>query len=311
MKIILIDRKFGASRMISLGRRSRAVLSLCLFGLPLGLAGLGYLWAQAWQDPARNISLGALQDEVDSQSQALVRLRAEAGRRLQATAMTVAELEARLLRLDAMGLRLTDLAGLDDGEFDFGRPPALGGPIDTGTTGEGSNLPPVTLLAEMRDLEARITDREQQLALLQALLANRQLQDETYLAGRPVDKGWMSSAFGRRKDPFTGQSSWHQGVDFAGKPGSNIIAVASGVVTWSGEHHGYGEMIEISHGGGYSSRYGHNRENLVKVGDLVKKGQIIARMGSSGRSTGPHVHYEVYKHGRPVDPATYVRRTHP
>ncbi len=314
MKIILIDRKHGGSRAISLGRWSRAFLSLCLFGLPVGVAGLSYWWVQAWQQGTETVSLDSLQDEVDAQNLAVAELRAEAERRLQALSLTVAEMEARLLRLDAMGQRLTGIAGLDDGEFDFSQSPALGGPLNfdsaTAVTESGAIAAPATLAAEMTSLEARIADREQQLELLQNLLANRQLQDETYLSGRPIKRGWMSSAFGRRKDPFTGQSSWHQGVDFAGKMGSDIVAVASGVVTWSGERHGYGDMVEISHGGGYTTRYAHNKENLVKVGDLVKKGQTIAFMGSSGRSTGPHVHYEVYKHGRPVDPATYIRRTH-
>ena len=302
MKIILIDRKLGASRAITLGRWSRALVSLCCLGLPLGMVGLSYYIAQSAHPGLGDIR--PLQDEVDAQNQAVADLRAEAERRLQALSLTVAEMEARLLRLDAMGQRLTDIAGLGDGEFDFSRSPALGGPLNSGPLPSA----PLTLAREMSDLEARIGDRELQLELLQALLSNRQLQDDIYLSGRPIARGWMSSTFGRRKDPFTGQSMWHEGVDFAGKAGSDIVAVAGGVVTWAGERFGYGEMVEISHGGGYSTRYAHNEENLVKPGDLVKKGQVIANMGSSGRSTGPHVHYEVYKHGRPVDPASYVRR---
>jgi murein DD-endopeptidase MepM/ murein hydrolase activator NlpD len=309
MKIILIDRKLGASRAVALGRWSLAFLSLCLLGVPVGFAGLGYHWAQPSQADAGTVSLGFLQDEMDAQAQAVADLRARAERRLQALSMTVAEMEARLLRLDAMGQRLTDLSGLDEGEFDFSRTPALGGPLTT-ASGDTETVLSTNLVTEMGALETSIADREQQLELLDALLANRQLQDDIYLSGRPIGKGWMSSAFGRRKDPFTGKSSWHQGVDFAGQAGSDIVAVAGGVVTWSGERYGYGEMVEISHGGGYSTRYAHNEQNLVKVGDIVGKGQVLALMGSSGRSTGPHVHYEVYKHGRPVDPASYVRRTH-
>ncbi len=309
MKIILIDRKHEASRAVALGRWSLAFLSLVLLGVPVGFAGLGYHWAQpSWQPDADTVSLDFLQDEVDAQAQAVVELRAQAERRLQALSMTMAEMEARLLRLDAMGQRLTELSGLDEGEFDFSRSPALGGPLTT-ASGDSEKVASNDLIIEMGALETRIADREQQLELLDALLVNRQLQDDSYLSGRPIGKGWMSSAFGRRKDPFTGQSSWHQGVDFAGKAGSDIVAVAGGVVTWSGERYGYGEMVEISHGGGYTTRYAHNEKNLVKVGDIVGKGQVLALMGSSGRSTGPHVHYEVYKHGRPVDPASYVRRT--
>ncbi|MEM0953542.1 MAG: M23 family metallopeptidase [Pseudomonadota bacterium] len=309
MKIILIDKKLGGSRAIALGRWSRAVLSMCALGLPLGMVGVGYYIASVVDVPE---ALVPLQDEVDAQNEALASLRADAERRLQSLSLTVAELEARLVRLDAMGQRLTDLAGLDDGEFDFSRSPALGGPVGNTAAAAGESFAatiPLTLATEMQDLEARIADREQQLDFLEAVLANRQLQQDLFLSGRPIRKGWMSSAFGQRKDPFTGQSMWHQGVDFAGKEGSDIVAVASGVVTWSGDRYGYGDMVEINHGGGYATRYAHNKENLVKVGDIVSKGQVIALMGSSGRSTGPHVHYEVYKNGRPVDPASYVRRT--
>jgi murein DD-endopeptidase MepM/ murein hydrolase activator NlpD len=318
MKIILVDRGVEASRVIALGRWSRAVLSLCCLGLPLGLVGVGYVIAKSTHVPE---ALVPLQDEVDAQNEALVNLRVEAERRLQALAMSAAEMEARLLRLDAMGQRLTELAGLDDGEFDFGRSPALGGPLPAGNieltalnqpldATQSARLAPSTLASEMGDLEARIADHEQQLDLLQALLSNRQLQDDVFLSGRPIKKGWMSSAFGHRKDPFTGEQVWHQGIDFAGKAGSDVVAVAGGVVTWAGERNGYGAMVEISHGGGYATRYAHNKENLVKAGDIVSKGQVVALMGSSGRSTGPHVHYEVFKNGRPVDPASYVRRTH-
>ena len=101
-----------------------------------------------------------------------------------------------------------------------------------------------------------------------------------------------------------------RGIDFAGRDGSDVLAVASGVVSWSGHRSGYGTMVEVSHGDGLSTRYAHNQENLVEVGDLVRRGEVIALMGSTGRSTGPHVHFEVFKHGRAVDPATYVRRTH-
>jgi murein DD-endopeptidase MepM/ murein hydrolase activator NlpD len=317
MKIILIDRRLGSSRVISLGRWSRVVISLCCLGVPLSMTGLGFYIAKSAQVPE---ALVPLQDEVDAQNQAFVELRAEAERRLQSLSMSVAEMEARLVRLDAMGERLTDIAGLDDGEFDFSRSPALGGPIiENGvelaalnqplTESQRAQLAPSSLASEMGDLEARIADREQQLDMLQALLSNRQLQNDIFLSGRPIRKGWMSSAYGQRKDPFTGQQMWHQGVDFAGKQGADVVAVAGGVVTWSGERYGYGEMVEISHGGGYSTRYAHNQDNLVKMGDIVNKGQVVALMGSSGRSTGPHVHYEVYKNGRPVDPASYVRRT--
>lgn len=304
MKVIVINRGYGGARSLELGRWSRALLSLCCLGLPLGMVGLGYVMAQTGQPQARDVSLDSMQDELDSQNQAVADLRATAQRKLQALTLTVTELEARMVRLDAMGQRLTSLAGMDSGEFDFSRDPAVGGPFNA-----AGELPEPSLDSEMQDLARRIADREQQLDVLQSLLINRQMADDVYLSGRPVKKGWMSSPFGRRKDPFTGKGAWHDGVDFAGSDGADVVAVAAGVVTWSSERSGYGDMVEISHGGGYSTRYAHNQLNNVKVGDLVKKGQVVAQMGSSGRSTGPHVHFEVYKHGRAVDPASYIHRS--
>ncbi|MEC8429616.1 MAG: M23 family metallopeptidase [Pseudomonadota bacterium] len=225
---------------------------------------------------------------------------------LAALTLRMAELQARLLRLDALGERLTTIAKLDKGEFDFSQVPALGGP-ESANLGEAYQAP--DFLQVIEQLTDQISSREQQLETLEALLANRKIQRDVFLAGRPIKKGWMSSRYGRRTDPFNGQVAWHSGVDFAGKLGSDVVAVAAGVVTWSGERHGYGHMVEVNHGNGFSTRYAHNTDNLVSVGDVVKKGQVVALMGSSGRSTGPHVHFEVYKHGRAVDPAAYIHRT--
>jgi murein DD-endopeptidase MepM/ murein hydrolase activator NlpD len=117
----------------------------------------------------------------------------------------------------------------------------------------------------------------------------------------------MSSTYGYRSDPFNGRRSFHGGMDFAGAAGTDVLAVASGVVIWSGERHGYGHLIEIDHGNGLTTRYGHNQKNLVAVGETVKKGQPIALMGSTGRSTAPHVHLEVLQDGRRLNPGQYVR----
>jgi murein DD-endopeptidase MepM/ murein hydrolase activator NlpD len=158
-------------------------------------------------------------------------------------------------------------------------------------------------------LDNSLDSRESQLKVLQSMLADNKLKSERTVAGRPIVKGWMSSEYGMRTDPFHGDKRWHGGVDFAGRKGSDIIAVASGVVTWSGERSGYGKMVEVNHSDGFVTRYAHNSENIAKLGAIVKKGELIAKMGSSGRSTGPHVHFEVFKNGRTVDPASYIRRT--
>ncbi|TNF32695.1 MAG: M23 family metallopeptidase, partial [Gammaproteobacteria bacterium] len=243
---------------------------------------------------------------LDTQSAQLAALRQATRQEIAALAKRVAEMQSRLLRLDALGERVSVVAKLDQGEFDFSVPPAVGGP-EAALPASGTTIPALSL--EIDRLSAIVASREQQLDILSGLLADRQIRQEEFLAGRPINSGWMSSAFGRRTDPFHGTPSWHSGVDFAGRLGSDIVAVAGGVVTVSGERSGYGRMVEVNHGNGYTSRYAHNQKNLVAVGDIVKKGQVIALMGSSGRSTGPHVHFEVYKNGRVVDPASYVYRT--
>ncbi len=209
------------------------------------------------------------------------------------------------MRLDALGERLTGVAGLDEGEFDFSREPALGGP-DRDLEEIEAVAPDLEQVIDQ--FERKLADREQQLQLMDGFIRTRQQLKETQLAGRPVRKGWMSSGFGRRTDPFHGRPAWHDGVDFAGSEGAEIIAVGAGVVTWSGDRFGYGQMVEISHADGYVTRYAHNRENLVDVGDVVNRGEVIARMGSSGRSTGPHVHFEVLHHGKAIDPTAFIYR---
>lgn len=310
MKIIVVSKCHGRVRHLSLGGWTRALLSVCLLGLPLGI-GL-YLGHKLSPSDVGSDLLTAdtaekWSERIEEQQQDITTARKEAGNQLNAITLRMAELQARLVRLDALGERLTTMAKLDNGEFDFNQPPAVGGP-ETIALGKAYETP--EFIRAVDQLSQQIDDREQQLDTLEALMAKRKLQDDVFVAGRPVKKGWMSSRFGRRTDPFNGSIAWHNGVDFAGKLESEIISVAAGVVVESGERSGYGGIVEINHGSGFKTRYAHNKKNLVKVGDVVKKGQIIALMGSSGRSTGPHVHFEVYKYGRPVDPASYIHRTH-
>jgi murein DD-endopeptidase MepM/ murein hydrolase activator NlpD len=265
----------------------------------------GYNIASNGEEVLDHQALEAIKGQVKHDQQELVATKLEAEQQLQALTLKMAELQARLVRLDALGERLTSIAKLDKGEFDFGQRPALGGPEsdDMGTSYTAPGF-----VDAIDQLAVLVDNRYQQLEILESLMVNRKLQDDAFLAGRPIKKGWMSSRFGHRSDPFTGRVAMHKGVDFAGKEGAEIISVAAGVVTWSAERYGYGQMVEVNHGGGYITRYAHNKENLVKPGDVVKKGQVLAYMGSSGRSTGPHVHFEVFKHGRQVDPAAYIHR---
>jgi len=309
MKLIFIGGPLGASRTLELGRWSRALLSICCLGLPLGLVALGYQAGQ--QGNARDAggtAPGALHDGGGQQlGDAGVSEEEQAQHRLRAMTLGLAELQARLTRLDALGEQLTAMAELDEGEFDFSRPPAVGGPLP----GEFSiDYAAVDLGSELERFAATVADRESQLQILASLLRSRQLQDQRWPSGLPVEKGWISSGYGRRTDPFTGRRSMHEGVDVAGRRGADVRAVAGGVVTWAGTLPDYGRMVEVTHGDGYITRYAHNQENLVQPGDMVRKGDTVALLGSSGRTTGAHVHYEVYKHGRPVDPSSYIARNH-
>lgn len=306
MKVIILSGKQGQSKSLSLGRLTSTFLSLCLLGAPLCVGGfIGYTVASDKDAVLDFHALTAMQESNSQAQQQLEDTKTQTRQQLQALTLRMAEMQARLVRLDALGERVTQVAKLDSGEFDFSQTPAMGGP-ETDDTGILYANP--DFVEALDQLIARIDSRERQLEVLESLLANRKIEGEVFLAGRPIKKGWMSSHFGHRTDPFTGRVAMHEGVDFAGKLGSEIVAVGSGVVTWSGERYGYGQLVEINHGNGFMTRYAHNLENKVDVGDIVKKGQVISLMGSSGRSTGPHVHFEVYKHGRAVDPATYIHR---
>jgi len=307
VKIVLIHNRKGVRKTIRLQGWARAVASLCLIGVPLS-AGL-FLGVQLGGGKIGLVlenTIDNLHEELASQREELDQSRQLADQQVAALSLKLAEMQARLVRLDALGERLTGMADLDDGEFDFSHKPALGGPEFYGAESSDSRHDLHLLFSE---LEEQLDNSEHQLNVLDSLLVNRQFTEDSTIAGLPVEKGWISSSYGVRSDPFNGRKRWHKGVDFAGKAGANVIAVGSGVVTWSGAYESYGNMVEIDHGEGFVTRYAHNQENKVKVGDLVQRGQVIAALGSTGRSTGPHLHFEVYKHGRSVDPSTYIRKT--
>ncbi len=226
----------------------------------------------------------------------------------QLTALTIklAELQSQVLRLNALGERLADNANIPEQEFNFQQSPPSGGPsaVDDEVTLKSF----AQLLSEISNLDASLKHEENQLQMLESLNLGHHIENTRYLSGRPISKGWLSSYYGMRKDPFHGRPAMHKGIDFAGKEDGAIIATASGVVSWADERYGYGQLIEINHGDNLKTRYGHNKELLVNVGDVVTKGQVIARMGSTGRSTGPHVHYEILHNNKQINPLKFVYR---
>ena len=223
-----------------------------------------------------------------------------------AVAMKLAELQSQVLRLNALGDRLAEEASIPDSEFNFQQSPPSGGPMIHSKDEQPISL--ANLLINIATLEETLEHEEKQLKMLESIALGHHIENTSYLSGRPITKGWLSSYFGIRKDPFSGKPAMHKGVDFAGSEDADIIATASGVVSWAGERYGYGQLIEINHGDSMKTRYGHNKTIKVSVGDVVTKGQVIAKMGSTGRSTGPHVHYEILRNNRQIDPKKYVYR---
>jgi murein DD-endopeptidase MepM/ murein hydrolase activator NlpD len=243
--------------------------------------------------------------EILSQQTLLEQLSREHETNINALAARLAELQAASTRIDALGERLVQLGNLDQEEFDFNQSPPVGGPEQLINDGLSSVL---DLERSIKHLSKVLSSQTTRLDALQLLLMNRDLEEERTPAGWPVKSGWISSGYGERTDPFTGKRALHDGLDFAGIKGSEIVGVASGVVIWSGPRQGFGKLLEIEHGNGYITRYAHNDELLVEAGDRIIAGQVIAKMGATGRASSPHVHFEVLYKGEAVNPSKFVQQ---
>lgn len=299
MNIILVGKFRGRPVRCQIGDGCQMAVCSGLFIAFLAMvAGTGFLWGTS---SGQLNQLTDLETELTLQKELIKTARTNAQSELDALAARIGLMQAHVTRLDALGGRLIKISRLDAAEFNFDHKPAYGGPHDP-EGGVSANLENV-----LGDLSDQLDSREQQLSVLEDVIMSSQLKKETRPSGRPISKGWISSYYGKRTDPFSGKIEKHKGMDFAGKAGSEIKAVSSGVVTWASSRYGYGNLVEINHGHGYTTRYGHNAEILVKVGDAVEKGQVISLMGSTGRSTGPHVHFEVLQNDRQVDPIRFVQ----
>ncbi|HEY1875537.1 MAG TPA: M23 family metallopeptidase [Steroidobacteraceae bacterium] len=304
MNVIFLSKRDGRARQLDLARPltltaiAASVLVFLGSAFALGMKlGRGNHERVALADTTR---FGTLLAEQKKQ---IADLKQQLQLRVDAMAMRLGEVNAHVIRLDALGKRLTEMADIDSREFNFDRDPPRGGPEGDG---EGMSAQVPDLSDMLAQLEQNVDLRESQLSALENVILARELHEEIHPEGRPVANGFISSYFGERADPFDGLETFHKGVDFAGTPGSPVVAVAAGVVTWAGERTGYGKLIEINHGDGFATRYAHNERTLVTVGQTVKRGERIALMGSTGRSTGPHVHFEVLRNGRQVNPLSFV-----
>lgn len=292
---------FKHRRLSGAGRRARVflgVLVLALVGAGAAGAGYWYGWMEAGRSLPPQQTLAMIASLFEQERSALEETRQESLSHLDALGGKLGRMQAEVLRLNALGERLVGMADLNSEEFDFRNPPAVGGPEAPETTSSTAT----DLVAEMDSLFAELRNRDRKLSLLEELIMEQDLQDESAPTGRPVRSGYMSSSYGYRKDPLHGRRGFHRGVDFAGKRGSGIYAVADGLVILSETRNGYGRTVEIRHANGLVTRYAHNDTLLVEVGDLVEKGQVIAKLGSTGRATGPHLHFEVLKDGEQINP---------
>ncbi len=298
MNIIFVGKFRGKPLRCQLDGPRQLIASCVIISLFAGLLVSSGFWYGKTQ--AAVSELAELEHDISRQKALINETRLSAESELDALAARLGKMQANVIRLNALGQRLVKVSKLDSKEFNFKNSPSYGGPVET----EG--VASMDFGSVIASLDKQLSSREEQLAVLEEVIMNRQLRSKSKPRGRPITKGWTSSYYGKRADPFTGKIAMHKGMDFAGKEGSSIVAVANGVVTWAGDRYGYGNLVEINHGNGYATRYGHNAKLLVKVGDSVEKGQVISQMGSTGRSTGPHVHFEVLKNDRQVNPAKFV-----
>lgn len=240
------------------------------------------------------------------QRQEVERLKQQTQDQLTGMMLKLGEMQGQLQRLNALGEKLAVESDLNLDEFRFNEELAIGGPISN------EELPTVDsshdILIRIDQMLSELDNKTEQLEVLESILLNHHISDESFISGKPIESGWLSSYYGVRKDPFSGMPAMHKGLDFAGQEGAPVIATGAGIVTWAGSRYGYGELVEVDHGNGLITRYGHNRSLHVKIGDVVTKGQLIADMGQTGRATGAHVHYEVLQNGRQLDPLKFVYR---
>jgi murein DD-endopeptidase MepM/ murein hydrolase activator NlpD len=301
MNIILVSDSLAKSRIVTISQ-SQIIMAALGFVSAGFMFALGTYWvtmkyAVDIQNPFIQSLISTLTQQNTQQTERDMR------EQLNSLAVKLGELQARMMRLDAFGERLAKVAGIK-GEFTFADPPGVGGPAPTSmVTGEVSYKDFTTKLAEVSRV---LDDRTDKLGALDSVLMQGRLAAKAIPTTMPVTTGYFSSNFGYRIDPFTGRSAFHAGVDFIAAPGSQILSAAGGVVSASEWHTEYGNMVDIDHDNGLTTRYAHLSAKLVKVGDVVLKGQHIGNLGQTGRATGPHLHFEVRENSVPLNPNRFL-----
>jgi murein DD-endopeptidase MepM/ murein hydrolase activator NlpD len=300
MNIILVSDSLAKSRIVTISQ-SQIIMAVAGFigagfMLAMGTYWLTMKYAVDIQNPFIQSLISTLTQQKTQQAEKEMR------EQMNSLAVKLGELQARLMRLDAFGERLGKAAGVKPSEFKFSESPGLGGPAP----GASVELSYSDFQTRMGDISRQLDDRGDKLGILDSLLMEGRVAAKAVPTTMPVDISYFSSNFGYRIDPFNGRHAFHAGVDFNAPHGSEIVAAAGGVVLTAERHSDYGNMVDVDHDNGLTTRYAHLSRMAVKAGDVILKGQKVGELGQTGRATGPHLHFEVRQNGVPINPHRFL-----
>lgn len=296
MNIIIVSKFFRTPKKLAFDDPKTAAIAGGLIFLLLALAfSVGFIGRGA----SGSSEINRLQAQLNAQNKELKVAKEDAQREINAVAARVGELQIQANRLNALGERLAKDGKFTDGEFNFDKLPGAGGDETV------EDVKSKDLLGDLSALQVQFANSGRQLSVLEAMLFDQHLEMSRTPSTLP-GRGYITSTFGTRSDPFSGGRAHHKGIDFEANIGDPVYAAADGVISYAGVKNGFGNVVEVDHGNGYSTLYGHNSGFTVRVGDLVRAGQQIAKAGSTGRSTGPHIHFEVHVNGTAVNPMPFL-----
>ena len=304
MHIILVSSKLAKARSLTLTNRhlvaSAVFMALLVFSLTLGLFWITVRHATEFKLPLLDSLVLSAQEAQRRKTEEFLR------ENLNAMAVKLGQMQAQLMRLDALGERLSTLAGLKPGEFRFNEAPGRGGAVSSIPAQDFSMA---EFNRQLDQLSRQMENRSDSLGILESQLFDAKVKKKLMPTIPPVDAGWSASSYGWRIDPFNGMLAMHEGVDFPVDIGTPVFAAAGGVVIYSGPHPQYGFLVEIDHGNDFTTRYAHCSRVLVREGEVVQRGSKIAESGSTGRATGPHLHFEVRYRTVAQNPIRFLQAT--